>query len=105
MEHKGLKGLAGKGLDFLLVGGGAKGHNGDHLGLAPGEKGRAVGAGQLSYIDRNGPYLVEGASVDPSALFDHHGADHFLFEVFEHRVDFFLPAFIVGSQFFPDASF
>ena len=55
----------------LGVGGGAQGHGGQGLGLAPGEQGGAVGAGQDADLAGEVADLVESTAVQAQVPFHH----------------------------------
>jgi len=88
VEHERLEGFTAERLDFLLIGGGAEGNDGEHLGLSPAKHCRPMGARQNPHLDGDGTNLVKAAAVDAALLHDHHAADRFLFEILERSFDF-----------------
>ncbi|KAF5049425.1 hypothetical protein DSECCO2_439870 [anaerobic digester metagenome] len=79
--------LAGQGLDALLVAGAAQGACAQGLGLAAGEDGRAVGAGQEAHFHGQGADRGQVAAVD-AELFGHDALAHeLLLELLQDLAD------------------
>src|SRR5690606_21524179 len=89
VQHEVLAALAGGEVDRLLVHGTAEGYHVDRLGLAAGEDGAAVGAGQYVHFAPDRADLIGPAAVQSLLVIEHHTADrlflHFLEIAGEHR--------------------
>ena len=72
---------AGVGVELLDVVAGAEGGQADGLGLAAGEHGRTVGAGQEAHLAGQGADGVEVAAVEALGVVEHEAADRFLLDV------------------------
>ena len=81
MQHELLLVLAFQGVDQLLVVAGAQGGHDQGLGLAAGEQGRAVGAGQHAHFRDDRADLVDRAAVDADAGVEDVAADDVGFAV------------------------
>ncbi len=66
---------------FLHIELGTEGHGRERLGLAAGEDGGAVGAGQVVHFAPDRTYLVGGAAVEPAAFVEDKVAHGFLLHV------------------------
>ena len=71
--------LDAEAVEHLLVRACAEGGDGEHLGLAAGEEGRAVGAGQNADLDCDGADVLGAATVGALAALEN-GAANFLLE-------------------------
>src|SRR5713226_9260041 len=85
VQHEAFFGLAFEDFEALHVVAGAESRGDQRLGLAPGEDGRTVGAGQDADFDPDITNLVEGAAVGTAF-----GIDDVLAE------DAFTESFVVG---------
>ena len=72
---------AGVGVEFLGVFGGAEGDEGDGLGFAAGEDGRAMRARAECRLRRDGADVVEAAAIQALAFLHDQAADGFLLDV------------------------
>src|SRR6185295_531939 len=98
MEHELLDVLALVLLDDLGVAAGAERRRDQRLGLAAGEEGGAVGAGQETDLDRDRADLVEPPAVEAGVLLEHHVAQEVFLELAEHLLDLGALGLVVGSE-------
>src|SRR5260370_39451169 len=91
-----LAGPTGIGIKFLRVFAGAQGAEGDSLGFAALEQGRAMGARQYSHLAVDGADLFKTAPVQAFIVGHDEAPDCFLLDaaksVFEHELRYFLLA-------------
>ena len=87
VEHEALAPVALDVVEDLLVEDGAEGGDGQGLGLAAGEEGRAVGAGQDADLAGDGADVLEAAAVDAHALVEDGAAEDLVLEVLHEGVE------------------
>ncbi len=85
MQHELLIVLALEGIDELFVVAGAERGHDQRLGLAAGEQGRAVGAGQDAHFADDLADLIDLATVDADAGVEDVAADDVGLKLLEHR--------------------
>src|SRR5262245_44327914 len=88
VEHEALPGLAFEALDLLGIFGGAERTGDQRLRLAAGEDGGAVRTGEDAGLDPDGPYLIEGTTIETHPMLQDLVAQHFFLEVLEDLLRF-----------------
>ncbi len=87
VKHERLFPLPFQRVDPLFVVGGSKGHHGQTLRLAAGEKRRPVCAGENSNLTSDRTDVGRPATVGPDPLAQNHLPDRFPFQLVEERFD------------------
>ena len=99
MQHEGPEVLALQGVDPLLIFPRAQGHDGQTLGLSPGEERGSMRTWQDRHLAGNRPNVGGPSTIGADTLLQHHVPELGVFDRPKHLFDLPAPCRVIGLEF------